>query len=55
MPWEQVNSGFSWLSPKLMRELLLGTLEDQPWIEIVEKSPMNSEIVDHVHRTVANL
>src|ERR1700675_4160225 len=37
--------------PKLMRELLLGTLADQPWIEIVGEVSDDSEILDHVHKT----
>jgi chemotaxis response regulator CheB len=41
--------------PKLMRELLLGTLEDQPWIEIVGEVSDDSEILDHVHRTTPDL
>src|SRR5258707_14812724 len=41
--------------PKLMRELLLGTLADQPWIEIVGEVSDDSEIVDHVHRTSPDL
>jgi DNA-binding NarL/FixJ family response regulator len=41
--------------PKLMRELLLGTLADQPWIEIVGEVSDDSEILDHVHRTLPDL
>jgi len=41
--------------PKLMRELLLGTLEDQPWIEIVGEVSDDSEILDQVHRTSPDL
>jgi chemotaxis response regulator CheB len=41
--------------PKLMRELILGTLADQPWIEIVGEVSDDSEILDHVHRTSPDL
>jgi DNA-binding NarL/FixJ family response regulator len=41
--------------PKLMRELLLGTLADQPWIEIVGEVSDDSEIPDHVQRTSPDL
>jgi chemotaxis response regulator CheB len=41
--------------PKLMRELLLGTLADQPWIEIVGEVSDDSEILDHVRRTSPDL
>ena len=41
--------------PKLMRELILGTLEDQPWVEIVGEVSEDSEILDHVHRTAPDL
>jgi chemotaxis response regulator CheB len=41
--------------PKLMRELILGTLADQPWIEIVGEVSDDSEILDHVHRTTPDL
>ncbi len=37
--------------PKLMRELILGTLADQPGIEIVGEVSDDSEILDHVHKT----
>src|SRR5260370_35478109 len=40
---------------KLMRELLLGTLADQPWIEIVGEVSDDSEILDYVQRTSPDL
>jgi chemotaxis response regulator CheB len=41
--------------PKIMRELLLGTLADQPWIEIVGEVSDDSEIPGHVFRTRPDL
>jgi len=41
--------------PKLMRELLLGVLADQPWIEIVGEVSDDSEIFDYVLRTSPDL
>ena len=41
--------------PKLMRELLLGVLADQPWIEIVGEVSDDSEISDYVLRTSPDL
>jgi chemotaxis response regulator CheB len=41
--------------PKLMRELLLGTLADQPWIEIIGEVTNDSEISELVHRTAPDL
>jgi chemotaxis response regulator CheB len=41
--------------PKLMRELLLGTLADQPWIEIIGEVTDDSEISELVHRTAPDL
>jgi chemotaxis response regulator CheB len=41
--------------PKLMRELLLGTLADQPWIEIIGEVADDAEIPDFVHRTSPDL
>ncbi len=41
--------------PKLMRELLLGTLADQPWIEIVGEVSDDAEIPAHVQKTLPDL
>src|SRR5258708_19423916 len=38
--------------PKLMRELLLGTLADQPWIEIVGEVSDDAAIPDYVQKTL---
>jgi len=40
--------------PKIMRELLLGTLADQPWIEIVGEVSDDSEIMECVKKTLPN-
>ena len=41
--------------PKLMRELLLGVLADQTWVEIVGEVSDDSEISDYVLRTSPDL
>lgn len=41
--------------PKVMREALLGTLSDQPWIEVVGEVSNDSDIPDHVLRTLPDL
>lgn len=41
--------------PKLMRELLLGTLADQPWIEVIGEVTDDSEIPELVHKTSPDL
>ena len=41
--------------PKVMREALLGTLSDQPWIEVVGEVSNDADIPDHVLRTVPDL
>jgi len=41
--------------PKLMREALLGTLSDQPWIEVVGEVSNDADIPDHVLRTLPDL
>jgi AmiR/NasT family two-component response regulator len=41
--------------PKLMRELLLSTLAEQKWIEIVGEVSDDSDILEHVDRTVPDL
>jgi chemotaxis response regulator CheB len=41
--------------PKLMRELLLGTLADQPWIEIIGEVTNDAEISELVHQTAPDL
>lgn len=41
--------------PKLMRELLLGTLADQPWIEIVGEVADDAKIPDYVEKTLPDL
>jgi chemotaxis response regulator CheB len=41
--------------PKLMRELVLGTLADQPWIEIIGEVADDSEIPDLVQKTSPDL
>jgi len=41
--------------PKLMRELLLGTLADQPWIEIVGEVSDDAAIPDYVQKTLPDL
>jgi AmiR/NasT family two-component response regulator len=41
--------------PKLMRELLLSTLAEQKWIEIVGEVSDDSDIPEHVDRTVPDL
>ena len=37
--------------PKLMRDLILATLADQPGIEVVGELASEAEIPEHVHRT----
>ncbi len=41
--------------PKLMRELILATLADEPGVEIVGEVSDDSEIVDRVHQTSPDL
>jgi DNA-binding NarL/FixJ family response regulator len=41
--------------PKVMREALLGTLSDQPWIEVVGEVSNDADIPDHVLRTLPDL
>jgi len=41
--------------PRLMRELLLATLSDQSWVEVVGEVLEIAEIPDHVHRTSPDL
>ncbi len=41
--------------PKLMRELLLETLAEQPWIEIVGEVTDEADIPDHVQKTAPDL
>ena len=41
--------------PRLMREALLGTLSDQPWIEVVGEVSNDADIPDHVLRTLPDL
>jgi len=41
--------------PKLMRELLLETLAEQPWIEIVGEVADEANIHEHVHKTSPDL
>jgi DNA-binding NarL/FixJ family response regulator len=41
--------------PKLMRELILATLADEPGIEIVGEVPNEAEIPDRVHETRPDL
>ena len=41
--------------PKLMRELLLETLAEQPWIEIVGEVADEADIHDHVQRSSPDL
>ena len=41
--------------PRLMRELLLSTLAEQPWVEIVGEVSEDSEILDHVQKTKPDL
>jgi len=41
--------------PKVMREALLGTLADQPWIEVVGEVSNDADIPDHVLRTFPDL
>ena len=41
--------------PKLMRELILATLADQPGIEIVGEASDDAEIRDRVHQTLPDL
>ena len=41
--------------PRLMREALLGTLSDQPWIEVVGEVSNDAEIPDCVSKTLPDL
>ena len=41
--------------PKLMREALLGTLADQPWIEVVGEVADEADIPDSVSKTLPDL
>jgi len=41
--------------PKLMRELLLETLAEQPWIEIVGEVADEANIHEHVYKTSPDL
>ena len=41
--------------PRLMREALLGTLSDQPWIEVVGEVSNDADIPDHVSKTLPDL
>jgi DNA-binding NarL/FixJ family response regulator len=41
--------------PKLMRELLLETLAEQPWIEIVGEVADEADIHDHVQKSSPDL
>ncbi len=41
--------------PKLMRELLLETLAEQPWIEIVGEVPDEADISEQVQKTSPDL
>jgi polysaccharide export outer membrane protein len=41
--------------PRLMREAILGTLSDQPWIEVVGEVSNDAEIPDHVSKTLPDL
>jgi DNA-binding NarL/FixJ family response regulator len=41
--------------PRLMREALLGTLLDQPWIEVVGEVSSDADIPDHVLKTLPDL
>jgi DNA-binding NarL/FixJ family response regulator len=41
--------------PRLMREVLLVALADQPWIEIVGEVSDDADISDHVNRVLPDL
>jgi DNA-binding NarL/FixJ family response regulator len=41
--------------PKVLREALLGTLSDQPWIEVVGEVSNDADIPDSVSRTLPDL
>jgi polysaccharide biosynthesis/export protein len=41
--------------PRLMREALLGTLSDQPWIEVVGEVSNDVDIPEHVSKTLPDL
>ncbi len=41
--------------PRLMREALLGTLSDQPWIEVVGEVSNDADIPDFVSKTLPDL
>ena len=41
--------------PRIMREALLGTLSDQPWIEVVGEVSDDADIPDYVSKTLPNL
>jgi DNA-binding NarL/FixJ family response regulator len=41
--------------PRIMREALLGTLADQPWIEVVGEVSNDADIPDHVSKTLPDL
>ena len=41
--------------PRLMREVLLATLADQPWIEVVGEVPESGDISEHVNKSLPDL